>query len=298
MSVVSMKQLLEAGVHFGHHTRRWNPKMNEYIFTERNGVYIIDLQKTVKKLEEAYMFIREVSMGGGNILFVGTKKQASDAIKEEAERAGVNYVNVRWLGGMLTNFKTIKKSIARLNSLHTMEDNGTFDLLPKKEVIGLVKEINDLERNLGGIKNMQGLPAAMFVVDPRKEKNAVAEARKLGIPVVAIVDTNCDPDEVDYVIPGNDVAIRGIKLILSVMADAIVEGRQGEQLTEAPAEEGHRRHNAERPASHVYDGDRRTARECGSPDVLLHDERRTDGADHDGVEGRYACSFAQELRRT
>jgi len=237
MSVVSMKQLLEAGVHFGHHTRRWNPKMNEYIFTERNGVYIIDLQKTVKKLEEAYMFIREVSMEGGNILFVGTKKQASDAIKEEAERAGVNYVNVRWLGGMLTNFKTIKKSIARLNSLHTMEDNGTFDLLPKKEVIGLVKEINDLERNLGGIKNMEGLPAAMFVVDPRKEKNAVAEARKLGIPVVAIVDTNCDPDEVDYVIPGNDDAIRGIKLILSVMADAIVEGRQGEQLTETPAEE-------------------------------------------------------------
>ena len=237
MSVVSMKQLLEAGVHFGHHTRRWNPKMAEYIFTERNGVYIIDLQKTVKKLEEAYMFIREVAMEGGNVLFVGTKKQASDAIKEEADRAGVNYVNVRWLGGMLTNFKTIKKSIARLNSLHMMEDNGTFDLLPKKEVIGLVKEINDLERNLGGIKNMQGLPAAMFVVDPRKEKNAVAEAKKLGIPVVAIVDTNCDPDEVDYVIPGNDDAIRGIKVILSVMADAIVEGRQGEQLTEAPAEE-------------------------------------------------------------
>ena len=236
MSVVSMKQLLEAGVHFGHHTRRWNPKMAEYIFTERNGVYIIDLQKTVKKLEEAYMFVREVAMEGGNVLFVGTKKQASDAIKEEADRAGVNYVNVRWLGGMLTNFKTIKKSIARLNSLHTMEDNGTFDLLPKKEVIGLVKEINDLERNLGGIKNMTELPAAMFVVDPRKEKNAVAEAKKLGIPVVAIVDTNCDPDEVDYVIPGNDDAIRGIKLILSVMADAIVEGRQGEQLTEAPEE--------------------------------------------------------------
>ena len=232
MAVVSMKQLLEAGVHFGHHTRRWNPKMAEYIFTERNGVYIIDLQKTVKKLEEAYMFVRNVAMEGGNILFVGTKKQASDAIKEEADRAGVNYVNARWLGGMMTNFKTIKKSIARLNSLHTMEDNGTFDLLPKKEVIGLVKEINDLERNLGGIKNMTELPAAMFVVDPRKEKNAVAEAKKLGIPVVAIVDTNCDPDEVDYVIPGNDDAIRGIKLILSVMADAIIEGRQGEQLTE------------------------------------------------------------------
>lgn len=228
-----MKQLLEAGVHFGHHTRRWNPKMAEYIYTERNGVYIIDLQKTVKKLEEAYMFVREVSMEGGNILFVGTKKQAAEAIKEEAERAGVNFVNVRWLGGMLTNFKTIKKSIARLNNLHTMEDNGTFDLLPKKEVINLVKEINDLERNLGGIKNMKTLPAAMFVVDPRKEKNAVAEAKKLGIPVVAIVDTNCDPDEVDYVIPGNDDAIRGIKLILSVMADAVLEGRQGEQLTDA-----------------------------------------------------------------
>ena len=232
MAVVSMKQLLEAGVHFGHHTRRWNPKMAEYIFTERNGVYIIDLQKTVKKLEEAYMFVRNVAMEGGNILFVGTKKQAADAIKEEATRAGMYYVNNRWPGGMLTNFKTIKKSIARLNSLHTMEDNGTFDLLPKKEVIGLVKEINDLERNLGGIKNMTELPAAMFVVDPRKEKNAVAEAKKLGIPVVAIVDTNCDPDEVDYVIPGNDDAIRGIKLILSVMADAIIEGRQGEQLTE------------------------------------------------------------------
>ncbi len=239
MSVVSMKQLLEAGVHFGHHTRRWNPKMAEYIFTERNGVYIIDLQKTVKKLEEAYMFVREVSMNGGNVLFVGTKKQASDAIKEEADRAGVNYVNVRWLGGMMTNFKTIKKSIARLNKLHQMEDDGTFDLLPKKEVISLVKEINDLERNLGGIKNMQTLPDAMFVVDPKKEKNAVAEARKLGIPVVAIVDTNCDPDEVDYVIPGNDDAIRGIKLILSVMADAVLEGRQGEQTAEAaaPAEE-------------------------------------------------------------
>ncbi len=238
MSVISMKQLLEAGVHFGHHTRRWNPKMAEYIFTERNGVYIIDLQKTVKKLEEAYMFIREVSMEGGRVLFVGTKKQASDAIKEEAERAECNYVNMRWLGGMLTNFKTIKKSIARLNALHRMEDDGTFELLPKKEVIRLVKEINDLERNLGGIKNMETLPAAMFVVDPRKEKNAVAEARKLGIPVVAIVDTNCDPDEVDYVIPGNDDAIRGIKLILSVMADAILEGRQGEQFTDSASDDG------------------------------------------------------------
>ncbi len=233
MSVVSMKQLLEAGVHFGHHTRRWNPKMAEYIFTERNGVYIIDLQKTVKKLEEAYKFVQEVAAEGGSILFVGTKKQASDAIKEEAERAGVTFVNVRWLGGMLTNFKTIKKSIARLNKLHQMEDDGTFDLLPKKEVISLVKEINDLERNLGGIKNMQGIPSAMFIVDPKKEKNAVAEAKRLGIPVVAIVDTNCDPDEVDYVIPGNDDAIRGIKLILSVMADAVLEGRQGEQTEDA-----------------------------------------------------------------
>ena len=233
MSVVSKKQLLEAGVHIGHHTRRWNPKMAEYIFTERNGVYIIDLQKTVKKLEEAYMFIREVAMEGGDILFVGTKKQASDAIKEEADRAGCYFVNMRWLGGMLTNFKTIKKSIARLNALHKMEDDGTFDLLPKKEVISLVKEINDLERNLGGIKNMKTLPAAMFVVDPKKEKNAVSEAKKLGIPVVAIVDTNCDPDEVDYVLPGTAAAIRGIKLILSVMADAILEGRQGEQFTDS-----------------------------------------------------------------
>ncbi len=237
MSVVSMKQLLEAGVHFGHHTRRWNPKMKEYIFTERNGVYIIDLQKTVKKLEEAYMFIRDISMEGGNILFVGTKKQASDAIREEAERAECYFVNMRWLGGMLTNFKTIKNSIKRLNLLHKMEDDGTFDLLPKKEVISLVKEINNLERNLGGIKNMKTLPSAIFIVDPRKERNAVQEAKKLGIPIIAIVDTNCDPDEIDYVIPGNDDAIRGIKLILSVMADAILEGRQGEQLTSEATEE-------------------------------------------------------------
>ena len=236
MSVVSMKQLLEAGVHFGHHTRRWNPKMAEYIFTERNGVYIIDLAKTVKKLEEAYMFIREVAMEGGDILFVGTKKQASDAIKEEAERAGCYYVNMRWLGGMLTNFKTIKKSIARLNALHQMEDDGTFDLLPKKEVISLVKEINDLERNLGGIKNMKGTPAAMFVVDPKKEKIAVKEARILGIPVIGMCDTNCDPDDVDYVIPANDDAIRAVKLISGKMADAVIEGRQGEDAA-APAVE-------------------------------------------------------------
>ncbi len=236
MSVISMKQLLEAGVHFGHQTRRWNPKMAEYIFTERNGIYIIDLQKTVKKIEEAYLFVRDTVADGGEILFVGTKKQAQDAIKDEALRAEMYYVNVRWLGGMLTNFKTIKKSIARLNNLEKMAADGTFELLPKKEVASLQKEIADLERNLGGIKNMKGLPAAVFIVDPKKEKNAVAEARKLGIPVVAIVDTNCDPDEVDYVIPGNDDAIRAIKLIASVMTDAVLEGRQGEQLTDSSAE--------------------------------------------------------------
>jgi len=236
MSVISMKQLLEAGVHFGHQTRRWNPKMAEYIFTERNGIYIIDLQKTVKKVEEAYMFVRDTVLNGGEVLFVGTKKQAQDAIKDEALRAEMYYVNVRWLGGMLTNFKTIKKSIARLHNLEKMATDGTFDLLPKKEVASLQKEIADLERNLGGIKNMKGLPAAIFIVDPKKEKNAVAEARKLGIPVVAIVDTNCDPDEVDYVIPGNDDAIRAIKLIASVMTDAIIEGKQGEQFTDSSEE--------------------------------------------------------------
>lgn len=235
MSVISMKQLLEAGVHFGHQTRRWNPKMSEYIFTERNGIYIIDLQKTVKKIEEAYMFIREVATEGGTILFVGTKKQAQEAIREEAERCEMYYVNVRWLGGMMTNFKTIKKSVAKLNNLNKMAEDGTFDLLPKKEVAALQKEMNDLEKSLGGIKNMKTFPSAIFVVDPKKEKNAVDEARKLGIPVVAIVDTNCDPDEVDYVIPGNDDAIRAIKLISSVMADAILEGRQGEQFTDSSA---------------------------------------------------------------
>ena len=233
MSVISMKQLLEAGVHFGHQTRRWNPKMAEYIFTERNGIYIIDLQKTVKKVEEAYMFVRDASLEGGNVLFVGTKKQAADTIREEAERCGMYYVNVRWLGGMLTNFKTIKRSIQKLNNLTKMSEDGTFDLLPKKEVAALQKEMADLERNLGGIKDMKGLPAVMFVVDPKKEANAVAEARKLGIPVVAIVDTNCDPDCIDYVIPGNDDAIRAIKLIASVMADAVLEGKQGEQFTDA-----------------------------------------------------------------
>ncbi len=238
MSVITIKQLLEAGVHFGHHTRRWNPKMAEYIFTERNGIYIIDLQKTVKKFEEAYMFVRDMSVEGGTLLFVGTKKQAADAIKEEAQRCGMYYVNVRWPGGMLTNFKTIKRSIARLNSLEKMEAEGTFELLPKKEVAALLKEKNDLEKCYGGIKTMETLPSAVFIVDPHKEANAVLEAKKLGIPVVAIVDTNCDPDDADYMIPGNDDAIRAIKLIASVIADAVIEGRQGvDAVAEEAAEE-------------------------------------------------------------
>ena len=236
MAVISMKQLLEAGVHFGHQTRRWNPKMAAYIFTERNGIYIIDLQKTVKKLEEAYFFVRDTAAAGESILFVGTKKQAQDAIKEEAERCGQFFVNARWLGGMLTNFKTMRTRINRLNQLKKMQEDGTFDLLPKKEVIKLQLEIAKLEKYLGGVKEMKKLPGAMFVVDPRKEKNAIAEAKKLGIPVVAIVDTNCDPDEVDYVIPGNDDAISAIKLIYQTMANAVLEGKQGEQL-EVAAEE-------------------------------------------------------------
>ena len=228
MAVVSMKQLLEAGVHFGHQTRRWNPKMAPYIFTERNGIYIIDLQKTVRKLEEAYMFVRELSASGSTVLFVGTKKQAQDSIREEATRAGAYYVNARWPGGMLTNFRTIRGRVARLSQLKTMQEDGTFDLLPKKEVIRLEHEIEKLEKFMGGIKDMKKLPGALFVVDPRKERIAVSEAKKLGIPVVAIVDTNCDPDEVDYVIPGNDDAIRAVKLIAGTMADALIEGRQGE----------------------------------------------------------------------
>ncbi len=247
MAIITIKQLLEAGVHFGHHTRRWNPKMAEYIFTERNGIYIIDLQKTVKKFEEAYMFVRDLSAEGGSLLFVGTKKQAADAIKEEATRCGQYYVNVRWPGGMLTNFKTIKKSIARLKSLEKMKEDGTFDLLPKKEVAKLIKEMTDLEKNLGGIKSMDRLPSAVFIVDPRKEHIAVLEAKKLGIPVVAIVDTNCDPDDADYIIPGNDDAIRAIKLISSVLADAMIEGKQGEQFeegSEAAAEEKAETENA------------------------------------------------------
>ncbi|SMB95487.1 SSU ribosomal protein S2P [Thermanaeromonas toyohensis ToBE] len=236
VSVVSMKQLLEAGVHFGHQTRRWNPKMAPYIFTERNGIYIIDLQRTVKKLEEAYNFVRDVAKEGGKILFVGTKKQAQDTVKEEAERCGMFYVNVRWLGGTLTNFQTIRRRIERLKELERMEEEGTLELLPKKEVMALKKEKEKLERFLGGIKNMKQLPEALFVVDPRKERIAVAEARRLGIPIVAIVDTNCDPDEIDYVIPGNDDAIRAVKLITSKIADAVLEGLQGEDQPEAVGE--------------------------------------------------------------
>ena len=232
-----MKQLLEAGVHFGHQTRRWNPKMAEYIFTERTGIYIIDLQKTVKMIEEAYYFTRDVAAEGGSVLFVGTKKQAQEAIKEEAERTGMYYVNARWLGGMLTNFKTIKKRISRLFQLDKMAEDGTMELLPKKEVIKLNLEKERLEKFLGGIKNMQDLPSAMFVVDPRKEKNAIAEAHKLGIPVIAIVDTNCDPEEADYPIPGNDDAIRAVKLIVSTIGNAILEGKQGEQMEETQNEE-------------------------------------------------------------
>ena len=237
-NVVSMKALLEAGVHFGHQTRRWNPKMAPYIYTERNGIYIIDLQKTVKKLEEAYNFVRSVSESGQNILFVGTKKQAQEAIKEEASRCGGYYVNARWLGGMMTNFKTMRTRVDRLNQLKTMQADGTFDMLPKKEVMKHLAEIEKLEKYLGGVKEMKKLPGALFIVDPRKERNAIAEARKLGIPIVAIVDTNCDPDEIDYVIPGNDDAIRAIRLIVATMANAVQEGRQGEANTEAaPAAE-------------------------------------------------------------
>ena len=228
MSVVSMKQLLEAGVHFGHQTRRWNPKMAEYIFQDRNGIHIIDLQKTVAKLEESYAFVRDLSSEGKSVLFVGTKKQASESVKEEAERSGAYYVNARWLGGMLTNFQTIRRRVNRLKQLRAMEEDGTFDLLPKKEVIKLNLEIEKLEKFLGGIEAMEELPGALFVVDPKKERIAVLEAKKLGIPVIAIVDTNCDPDDVDYVIPGNDDAIRAVKLLSSVIANAIIEGREGQ----------------------------------------------------------------------
>ncbi|BDF58508.1 hypothetical protein CE91St36_13250 [Christensenellaceae bacterium] len=237
MSVISMKQLLEAGVHFGHQTRRWNPKMKRFIFTERNGIYIIDLQKTVKEVEKAYYFVRDIAMDNKSVLFVGTKKQAQDSIESEAKRCGQFYVANRWLGGMLTNFKTMRSRVARLNKIEEMETNGDMELLPKKEVIQLMHEKEKLLKNLGGIREMKDLPGALFIVDPRKERIAIAEARNLGIPVVAIVDTNCDPDEVDYPIPGNDDAIRAVKLIASKMADAVLEGKQGEQMEDEAAEE-------------------------------------------------------------
>jgi len=235
MAVISMKQLLEAGVHFGHQTRRWNPKMAPYIFTERNGIYIIDLQKTVRKVDEAYNFVRDLAQQGGTLLFVGTKKQAQEAVREEATRCNMFFVNERWLGGMLTNFQTIQRRVARLRELEEMESKGVFDVLPKKEVISLRHEMDRLQKFLGGIKNMDKLPSALFVIDPRKEHIAVAEARKLGIPIVAIVDTNCDPDEIDYIIPGNDDAIRAVRLLAGKMADAVLEGRQGEQMPEEEA---------------------------------------------------------------
>ena len=238
MSVISMKQLLEAGVHFGHQTRRWNPKMAEYIYTERNGIYIIDLQKSVGMVDTAYNAVKDIVANGGNILFVGTKKQAQEAIKTEAERCGMYYVNERWLGGMLTNFKTIQTRIKRLKEIEAMAEDGTFDVLPKKEVIGLKKEWEKLEKNLGGIKEMKKIPDAIFVVDPKKERICIQEAHTLGIPLIGIADTNCDPEELDYVIPGNDDAIRAVKLIVSTMADAVIEANQGESMSEdAPAED-------------------------------------------------------------
>lgn len=232
MAIVSMKQLLEAGVHFGHQTRRWNPKMAPYIFTERNGIYIIDLQKTVRMIDDAYNFVKDLVASGESIMFVGTKKQAQEAVQEEAERCGMFYVNQRWLGGTLTNFQTIQRRIARLHELNRMEADGMFEVLPKKEVIALNHELDKLEKFLGGIKDMKKLPGALFVIDPRKERIAVAEARKLGIPIVAIVDTNCDPDEIDVIIPGNDDAIRAVRLLSATMADAVIEANQGEQLAE------------------------------------------------------------------
>ncbi|EOD7963478.1 30S ribosomal protein S2 [Staphylococcus aureus] len=237
MAVISMKQLLEAGVHFGHQTRRWNPKMKKYIFTERNGIYIIDLQKTVKKVDEAYNFLKQVSEDGGQVLFVGTKKQAQESVKSEAERAGQFYINQRWLGGLLTNYKTISKRIKRISEIEKMEEDGLFEVLPKKEVVELKKEYDRLIKFLGGIRDMKSMPQALFVVDPRKERNAISEARKLNIPIVGIVDTNCDPDEIDYVIPANDDAIRAVKLLTAKMADAILEGQQGVSNEEVAAEQ-------------------------------------------------------------
>ncbi|MBM7598569.1 small subunit ribosomal protein S2 [Virgibacillus halotolerans] len=237
MAAISMKQLLEAGVHFGHQTRRWNPKMKKYIFTERNGIYIIDLQKTVKKVDEAYKFVKEIASNGGTVLFVGTKKQAQDSVRDEATRSGMFYVNQRWLGGTLTNFQTIRKRINRLKDIERMEEDGTFEVLPKKEVVGLLKEKDRLVKFLGGIKEMKRIPDALFVIDPRKERIAIAEAHKLNIPIIGIVDTNCDPDEIDYVIPGNDDAIRAVKLLTSKMADAILEVKQEEEVPEEVVEE-------------------------------------------------------------
>ena len=261
MAVVSMKQLLEAGVHFGHQTRRWNPKMAPYIFTERNGIYIIDLQKTVKKLDDAYNFVRDAATQG-DILFVGTKKQAQDSVKEEAERCGMHYVNARWLGGTLTNFRTIRKRIARLEQLKKMSEDGTFEMLTKKEVSRLELEIEKLEKFLGGVKNMGKLPSAMFIVDPRKEHIAVSEARKLHIPIVAIVDTNCDPDEIDYVIPGNDDAIRAVKLISGAMAEAVIEARQGTSFAEAEEAEAAEDKDAEEAAEEKKPAKKAPAKEA------------------------------------
>ena len=237
MSVVAMKQLLEAGVHFGHQTRRWDPRMAPYIFTERNGIYIIDLQKTAKKIDEAYAVLKNIIDEGKTVIFVGTKKQAQECVKEEAERCGMYYVNQRWLGGMLTNFGTIKNRVEKMKKIEAMEQDGTFDLLPKKEVIGLKKELEKLQKNLGGIRDMNEVPGAMFVVDPKKERIAILEARKLGIPVIGLVDTNCNPEDVDYVIPGNDDAIRAIKLIVEAMANAVIESKQGESMAKEAEEE-------------------------------------------------------------
>ncbi|MUV39932.1 30S ribosomal protein S2 [Lentibacillus sp. JNUCC-1] len=236
MSVISMKQLLEAGVHFGHQTRRWNPKMKKYIFTERNGIYIIDLQKTVKKVDETYKYVKDLVANGGNVLFVGTKKQAQDSVRDEATRAGMYYVNQRWLGGTLTNFQTIRKRIARLKDIERMEEDGTFEVLPKKETVDLLKEKDRLEKFLGGIKNMERLPDAIYVIDPRKERIAIAEAHKLNIPIIGIVDTNCDPDEIDHIIPANDDAIRAVKLLTSKIADAVLEAKQEEEIEEPAVE--------------------------------------------------------------
>ena len=248
MATISMKQLLEAGVHFGHQTRRWNPKMKKYIFTERNGIYIIDLQKTVKKVDEAYKYVRELAANGGTLLFVGTKKQAQDSVRDEANRSGMFYVNQRWLGGTLTNFQTIRKRIERMKKIEKMEEDGTFELLPKKEVVDLLKEKDRLIKFLGGIKEMKRLPDALFVIDPRKERIAIAEAHKLNIPIIGIVDTNCDPDEIDYVIPANDDAIRAVKLLTGKMADAILEGKQGEEIEEAAKAEKAEKAQATVPA--------------------------------------------------